>query len=483
MANRTVCWVVALGLSATATAAPPPPAPAKPKPPKERRLHVASAEASSYLVNDWNKFQENYLPLYVGDDDPRTAWSLKTEGIGEWLRVHVTPMEGATKLRMKIRNGYQKTPRLWEANSRAKELTVTLLPSKKTVDVALEDKSDWQELVVEQPAGALEAVELKVKSVYAGKKYDDLCISDVQLFVTATSTDNPAFEKQRLEKIATWKKERVAAAKLFKTKLGQSLPIAAQYVATPVDDAEAQMNARLDNPCTAGRYDPICYMSHALAIAAKETKNVKNTKHAAALATASALTESKFAGMTAVRVSVRDKRPIPTVDGLCTPNLQFCEMDPCENALPLPMTNQIGYLDREALALVEQTGLPAFADAVEHKPAQCKRQEHTTFAWALRDASSGSPDAGAAPPPLRALLLVECGLVEGREGSFPAARPQLLVYGTDGRLEVTVGTQSAAALDWDRGQDGPKLARATVWRDFDWVRLDVEAASGVVATK
>ena len=208
---------------------------AKPRPPKERRLHVASAEASSYLINDWNKFQENYLPLYVGDDDPRTAWSLKTEGIGEWLRVHVTPMEGATKLRMKIRNGYQKTPRLWEANSRAKELTVTLLPSKKTVDVTLEDKSDWQEIAVEQPAGALEAVELKVKSVYAGKKYDDLCISDVQLFVTATSTDNPAFEKQRLEKIATWKKERVAAAKMFKTKLGQSLPIAPQYVVSHLE--------------------------------------------------------------------------------------------------------------------------------------------------------------------------------------------------------------------------------------------------------
>ena len=34
-------------------------------------------------------------------------------------------------------------------------------------------------------------------------------------------------EKQRLEKVATWKKERVAAAKMFKTKLGQSLPIAA----------------------------------------------------------------------------------------------------------------------------------------------------------------------------------------------------------------------------------------------------------------
>ena len=478
MANRSAGFLlVGLMLSGTAAAAPPPP-PAKPRPPKERRLHVASAEASSYLINDWNKFQENYLPLYVGDDDPRTAWSLKTEGIGEWLRVHVTPMEGATKLRMKIRNGYQKTPRLWEANSRAKELTVTLLPSKKTVDVTLEDKADWQEIAVEQPAGAFEVVELKVKSVYAGKKYDDLCISDVQLFVTATSSDNPAFEKQRLANIATWKTERVAAAKMFKTKLGQSLPIAPQYVATPDDDADEQMASLIDSPCKGNSYDPICEMSHALALA---TKGMRNEKHAAALATARDLTRGKFATMTAVRVSVRDKRPIPTVDGLCTPSLQFCEEDPCENALPMPLTNQLGYLDREALALVEQTGLPAFTDAIATKPAQCSRDKNTTFAWALRDASS-TPDAGVAAP-LRALLLVSCGLVEGREGSFPASRPQLLVYGADGRLELTVGTGSAAALDWNRGQDGPKLARATVWRDSGWTRLDVEAVAGVVANK
>src|SRR4029079_4617235 len=306
MLKRAGLAIVVLALSGPASAAPSPPD--KPRPAKERRLHVADAEASRYLINDWNKFQENYLPLYVGDDDPRTAWSLKTDGIGEWLRGHVTPMEGATKVRMKIRNGYQKTPRLWEANSRARELTVTLLPSKNAIDVTLQDKFDWQEITVEQPAGAFEAVELKVKSVYAGKKYDDLCISDVQMFVTATSSDNPAFEKQRLEKIATWKKERVAGAKMFKTKLGQSLPIAPQYVATPVDDAEKQMAALIKNPCKEEHYDPICEMAHAVALA---TKSAGTGKHGAALATAGDLARAKFAGMTGVRVSVRDKRPLP----------------------------------------------------------------------------------------------------------------------------------------------------------------------------
>jgi hypothetical protein len=79
--------MVVLSFAGPAVAAPPAPPKQQQQqqqqqPAKERRLHVAAAESSSYLINDWNKFQENYLPLYVGDDDPRTAWSLKTEGIG-----------------------------------------------------------------------------------------------------------------------------------------------------------------------------------------------------------------------------------------------------------------------------------------------------------------------------------------------------------------------------------------------------------------
>ena len=443
------CLFGALLFSATGIAAPPSPAPApaKPHPPKERRLHVASAEASSYLVNDWNKFQENYLPLYVGDDDPVTAWSLKTEGIGEWLRVHVTPMEGATKLRVKIRNGYQKTPRLWEANSRAKELTVTLLPSKKTVDVTLEDKSDWQEIAVEQPAGAFEAVELKVKSVYAGKKYDDLCISDVQVFVTATSTDNPAFEKQRLDKIATWKKERVAAAKMFKTKLGQTLPIAPQYVVTPPRSAGG--GARHDPPVEPADCCCGCRQARARRPARREGK------HAPALATARELARTRFASMTAVRVSSRDKRPLPTVDGLCTPDLDGCSRgSAAPRRAPAPDDRrQLGYLDADALALIEQTGLPSFADAMALKPPQCQpARDRRRSPGRLRD-PRGAPTRASRR--VRALLLVHCGMVDGREGPYPATQPQLLVYGARrpagdrGRPAMT-----AALLDWEQRRRG-----------------------------
>ena len=135
----------------------------------------------------------------------------------------------------------------------------------------------------------------------------------------------------------------------------------------------------------------------------------------------------------------------------------------------------------DALALIEQSGLPSFADAMAQKPPQCHRTENALYAWVVRDAAPAGANAGEGR--LRALLLVTCGLVEGREGSFPSSAPQLLVYGDDGRLDVVAGTGYAAALDWQTGSDGPKLAHATVSGFGSSDDRDVEAVAGVVATK
>lgn len=444
-------------------------------PARERRLHLVSAEASSYLVNDWNRFQENYLPLYVGDDDPHTAWNLKTEGIGEWIRMHVTPMQEATHVRMKIRNGFQKSQKLFAANSRAQTLTVVLLPSKKTVDVTLSDTFGWQEIAVDQPAGPLDAVELRIKAVYPGKKYDDLCLSDVQLYVTATSSDNPAYEKQHFEKIVTWKKERAAAASLFKTELGKMLPIAAQYqvsdLPTTPPGAEANSAQVVIKACTSGE---ACWI--ALNVARALEAGGHDGKHASVLRTAQTLAQAKFAGMTAVRISAQDKRPIPTVDGLCTPTLDSCEEDPCDRSLPLPISRQLGYLRADGLAVIEQTGLPAFAEAQGLKLAQCHARTETTFAWALRD-----PAGDGSPGRLRAVLLMVCGVKEGREGSYPAGRSQLLVYGDSGQLELVADSSGAALLDWDQAAAGAKLARANLTRAEGGADLLIEADTAVAA--
>ena len=80
---------------------------------------------------------------------------------------------GRDKVRLKIRNGYQKSEKLFAANSRARDARCVLLPAGRPSTSSSPTRAAGRRSVVEQPAGALEAIELRVKSVYPGKKYDD----------------------------------------------------------------------------------------------------------------------------------------------------------------------------------------------------------------------------------------------------------------------------------------------------------------------
>jgi hypothetical protein len=383
------------------------------------------------------------------------------------MRFHVTPNAGTTKVRLKIRNGYQKTDKLWAANSRAHGLTVVLLPSKKTLDVDLEDKAGWQEVAVEQPAGALEAIELRVRSVYAGKKYDDLCLSDVQVFVTATTPDNPAFEKARLQKIAEWKQGRLDAAKLFQTEVGKTMPVAPQYVASGLDDKERHEGGSPASP-TCG--DLLCWVGQNVDHAFRRAGG----KASPALSMAHELAAKRFGGMTPVKLSTRDKRPLPQIDGTCTPSIDSCVDDPCYQRLPLPA--QLGFLDSRTLLTTEQTALPAAERVLALEVPECRRQKPTTFAYVARDpvAADGTPGL------VRAALLVTCGMIEGREGMFPSARPQLLVWGADGLLDVLGDTNQTAMLVWRRVDGAPRLASAAV-HDGAGKPIEFTAATSVAA--
>ena len=99
--------------------------------------------------------------------------------------------------------------------------TVTLLPAEENSVFELKDDMEWQTIEIEQPAGELEAIELRVDSVYAGSKYADLCLSDVETHVTSRTPENPEFEKRKLQKVLAWKQERLDAAKLFREQRGQ----------------------------------------------------------------------------------------------------------------------------------------------------------------------------------------------------------------------------------------------------------------------
>ena len=217
--------------------------------PVERRLYSDRIESSSFLWTDWNKFQENYHPNYIMDGDPATAWveGADTSGKGEWVRVHLSPVEGATKVRLRVQNGYHKSKTLHEKNARLKEVEVKALPSGFTHKATLKDDMEWQEIAFEQPAGKLEAIELSVASVFEGSKYTDLCVSDLEVFVTGLNVENPAFEKAKLDELLAWKKNRLAAAAVLGSKKATELPILPGYRLVKKGDApevEAPMAIR-----------------------------------------------------------------------------------------------------------------------------------------------------------------------------------------------------------------------------------------------
>ncbi len=418
----------------------------------ERRLHADQVASSSFLWNDWNRFQENYHPLYVSDGDPKTAWVEGADGAGEgeWIRMQVTPMEGATRVRLRMRPGYHKSASLFKANARPREMTIKLLPSEKTTKVTAKDAMEWQEFVAEQPAGAVDAVEVRVDSVYPGAKYSDLCISDVEVHATAATRENPAFEKSKLAKVLAWKGERITASKLFKQASSKELPLLPAYKLTT---GEGKVELSLWEKCEG---DQICWTRETLA-AASEMRD----KHGEAMKIASAALEGK--GTVPARMVPADARPLPSVDGLYVPTIyNGSEHDFGYGGLELPVANTISSLQSDKLGVLALEGKDVkatLADALAAKADGCKTKKGRTYTWALRDkAPAGAADAGR--DRVRALVFVVCGRIEARDGYADDAMLQVAVYDAEGRLELTAGAGYVSAFSWSKREHTPVIAGA-----------------------
>lgn len=435
-------FALSLALSAAtsgaALAAPGAAASAKPNPgaapaqaplasPVERRLFSDTIEASSFLWNDWNRFQENYHPNYVGDDDPATGWveGVEGSGAGEWLRLAVTPLDGTSQVKLKIRNGYQKSAALFKANARAKEITVKLLPSGKTAKATLTDKQGWQEVVVAQPPAQLRSVELLVGSVYEGSRYADLVISDVQVFATSTTRDNPTFEKGKRQSLLDWRKARMAAAKLFKAGKGDALPLYSSYrvsehkLGAPV--IEARRNGSLLDAAAA---DP----------AFAEWRD--------AIKVAQEMEKDRYAKMTRAQISPTDNTELPEVDGF----EQLALADSFEgllqdHALRLPAVGSVSGFFSEKMRVLDQKG----TSYLDYQTSVYSRSKCKPAAWVKRAKATEA----SAPDRVAALLITDCGEVPSREGTSTVVATQLLVYGKDGRLALVVGDGYVDGYTWE----------------------------------
>lgn len=395
-----------------------------------RRLHVDRAEASSFLWNDWNRFQENYHPLYLVDDDPKTAWveGADGSGAGQWIRLHVTPVDEATAVKLELKNGYHKSKSLFVKNARAKKLTVTLLPSgtKKAFDLA--DSMDVASLSLEQPPGPLEAVQLTVDEVYEGQKYADLCLSDIELHVTSRTPENPAFEKAKLDKVRAWKQERLEAARLFASNAGKQMPVGTSYRVVG-----AKAIGKLDG---VAKDDPI---ARASAVAKRSIGDLAMNKDA--VARAEQALESKFAGWKPVSAVVKKGRKVPAVDGLHIPYAdELSGPYPRNDSYTLPLPGLVEFLTSDRVSLFEATGAPSIADALAGKPRACKRESDTPTFFYFQPPEKGGVTTE--------LLVVQCGMIAERDSYYGYATLQLLEYDDTGKLAAIVDPASVSAFTW-----------------------------------
>lgn len=208
-----------------------------------KRLYADHAEASSALQSNWNKFEENFHPSYVLDDDPRTAWveGAAGDGLGEKLTIPLTRLASARAVKLVIFNGFQFSQKLLVANAAPKVLRVVASLGKVETGAAsltLERKLGPQSFEVPL-RGGLSTLTFTLESVHPGTVYRDTCLSDVQVFVDSDAPYDAAVEKAKQAALLGWRKERLDRAKDF-ARLPATYAYAGTHLQQTGDDADLE---------------------------------------------------------------------------------------------------------------------------------------------------------------------------------------------------------------------------------------------------
>lgn len=399
--------------------------------PVERRLYSDRIEASSFAWGNYNRFHENYHPNYLMDGDPVTTWleDAPGNGIGEWVRIGTSPIEGTTKMRLRMQNGYHKSESLFKKNSRVKAMEIKILPDGPTKRFDVADSMEWQDLEMGFGATKFVGVELTMLEAYGGTKYDDLCITDVELFVTGRTPENPAFEAKKLAQVKEWKQSRIDAAKVFEDSASNELPIKSGY---KVVVSKTATKFAGDNDYKAG--------SEMLALLAKEP-NVD----AELVARAQAALAGKFADWRHYRPVMKNPLKVPDVDGLVSFRPDRSAYGWRNDVFELPAL-------KKGKSLVQNQRVALFE--AKNKKMESGLECNAGRVHAQRPAEADGPNATE-------LLVWRCFEEEEREGVYRYMAWELLEYDEDGWLRLAVGPQAAHVFHWDKSDSGAVLASAS----------------------
>jgi hypothetical protein len=413
--------------------------------PLERRVYPVRIEASSVRYEDTSAFRTDDHPNYVADDDAKTSWTEGSpgSGVGEKLTFALGDgIEESTRLRLRVRAGCQAAEADFAAHPRPQRATITLRPSGVKRDVTFADQPGWQDVTVVQPSVELGGFELQIASVSPGASSTELCLTDVQVFVTAAADDDAWSEKEKRDRLLAWKKHRLEARKLLAAQ-GQAVPLLPAY---RYDEHEGEELGLVDDDCE----DPWgrCEAGALLTGVLHDPHLGAAAGGALELARRAMTGEARLAP---VQLTLVDRRTIPRLDGLEEHELRGFpgKRRASDEGLDLPLGQRLGSFAMGGLRAAARKSRLTLDRFLEHASDldACKTRKGTDFAWSVRDAAA---DAAG----LRAFVVARCGMMPGRSGYFVTHEMQVLVYAPSGRLLLVAGPGYVSAYEW--GLDGER---------------------------
>ena len=136
-------------------------------------ITTAGCSVSSVLRSESGK---SYEAVNLLDGDVTTNWQEGEDGDGIGTTLEFTFAEKSEIIGFLIVNGNGISKEKYEADSRMKEMTLSL--NDQEVSYALEDVFGEQYVIFDE-AVSCEQISIRIDSVYEGTKYDDTCISDI----------------------------------------------------------------------------------------------------------------------------------------------------------------------------------------------------------------------------------------------------------------------------------------------------------------
>lgn len=143
---------------------------------KYQKLSVASTEENSVKESE----SYDYSAKSAVDGDVSTSWQENEEGAGEGKGFQVT-LDGAHKIRYVVLHlGNWRSDQLWDYNARPKTLTIQV-GDQQIKDVEFSNEKKKFCLSFDEPVEA-SYISLYIKEAYEGSRWQDNCISEVELY-------------------------------------------------------------------------------------------------------------------------------------------------------------------------------------------------------------------------------------------------------------------------------------------------------------